>query len=87
MGNNPTIEVNYVSARNGSNQTRTGTLKEVGDDDGEYLLIDTGTVNQSKFDTGQDTKVVLSVGEVKTVTAHKTEYLGKVTNVNIQYDD
>lgn len=78
----PQVEVQYVSTRNESDQTRSGKLKESGEG---YLLIDTGTTSQPKFDTEQDTKILLKSGSVKTVTPHKSEDLGEVSEVTIRY--
>jgi hypothetical protein len=78
----PQVEVQYVSTRNESRQTRSGKLKDSGEG---FLLIDTGTTSQPKFDTEQDTKVLLESGTVKTVTPHKSENLGEVSEVKVRY--
>jgi hypothetical protein len=82
--NSPQVTVSYVSARNGDGQDRSGPLKESGDD---YLLIDTGEVNQPNFNTKRDTRVLLKNGEVETVTPNKTEHLGEVSKVTIIYKE
>jgi hypothetical protein len=81
--NAPAVELQYVSARNESDQTRSGKLKDSGEG---FLLIDTGTTSQPKFDTKQDTKILLESGMVKTVTPNKTENLGEVSEVTVRYE-
>lgn len=78
----PQAEVQYVSARNDSKQTRSGKLKDSGEG---YLLIDTGTTNKPNFDIEQDTKILLEDGTVKTVTPYETQNLGEVSEVKVQY--
>lgn len=78
----PKVEVQYISARNESDQTRSGKLKDSGEG---YLLIDTGTTDQPKFDTEQDTEILLEDGTVKTVTPNKREDLGEASEVTIRY--
>jgi hypothetical protein len=81
--NSPHVTVKYISARSNGEDDRSGPLKELGDG---QILIDTGKVDQPKFDTPQDTKILLGSGKVETVTPNKTEHLGDVLELNIVYE-